>query len=97
MASPRTTAAKTTPLKRHRRRLKRRGILRVEVCVAAEDADLVRGVAGALADPERAGAARALLRAQFAPPAGLKALLAAAPLDGIDLERSRDTGRDVAL
>ena len=35
----------------------------------------------------------------FATPArvSLKALLAAAPLDGIDLERSRDPGRDVDL
>ena len=28
---------------------------------------------------------------------GLKALLAAAPLEGIELKRSRDIGRDVAL
>jgi hypothetical protein len=27
---------------------------------------------------------------------GLKALLASAPLDGIDLDRGRDLGRDVA-
>ena len=32
-----------------------------------------------------------------AEPADLKALIAAAPLDGVDLGRSRDTGRDVEL
>jgi len=39
------------------------------------------------------------LRQRFAEPpkVSLKALLASAPLDGIDLERSRDAGRDVDL
>jgi hypothetical protein len=42
---------------------------------------------------------RALLRKRFAAkqPNGLKALLAAAPLDGIDLTREQDFGRDVDL
>ena len=42
---------------------------------------------------------RALLRRRFAAPRakGLKALLAAAPLEGIDLERARDTGRPLDL
>ena len=40
-----------------------------------------------------------LLRKRFvgSPRVSLKALLAAAPLDGIDLERDRDPGRDVDL
>ena len=56
-------------------------------------------VAGALADPHQASDARALLRERFGPPApkGLKALLANAPLEGIDLDRSRDTGRTFVL
>ena len=64
-----------------------------------EDAGLVRGVAGVLTDPERAAEARALLRAHFAPssPKGLKALLASAPLEDIELDRPRNTGRDVDL
>jgi hypothetical protein len=39
------------------------------------------------------------LRERFGafPARGLKALLAAAPLEGIDLTRERDVGRDVAL
>jgi hypothetical protein len=79
--------------------MERRGFVRVEVRVRKEDAGLVRGIARALADPERATEARALLRAHFQPPstAGLKALLTSAPLDGIDLDRLRDTGRDVDL
>jgi hypothetical protein len=94
MASP-----TLTPIERHRRRIKRRGIVRVEVQVRREDAALVRRIAGALADPARSAAARALLRSEFlAPePKGLKALLAASPLEGVDLERQRDTGRTVKL
>ncbi len=44
-------------------------------------------------------ASRALLRQRFVEPVGLslKALLASAPLEGIDLDRSRDLGRDVDL
>lgn len=86
-------------LAEHRQRLRNRGLQRVEVQVPGEDAALLRAVATALADPDRAAAARAVLQARFAPaPArSLKELLAAAPLDGIDLERSGDTGRPVAL
>lgn len=83
----------------YRRRLKRRGVVRLEVHVRRDDAPLVRGVVKALADPEREGEARALLRERFAQgkAKGLKALLASAPLEGIDLGRDRDYGRDVKL
>jgi hypothetical protein len=82
-----------------RRRLKRRGVVRVEVHVRKDDAALVRGVARALSDPAREAEARAMLRERFgaAKAKGLKALLAGAPLEGIDLTRERDLGRDVAL
>jgi hypothetical protein len=93
------STAKGKSLSAYRRRMKRRGIVRLEVNVRKEDAPLVRGVVKALGDPEREVEARALLRKRFgaAKPAGLKALLAAAPLDGIDLARVRDFGRDVDL
>lgn len=80
-----------------RQRMKRRGMVRVEVQVRKEDAGLVRGVAASLADPEREAETRRLLREQVSghPAGGLKALLEAAPLEGIELERARDTGRDV--
>lgn len=83
----------------HRARKERQGFVRVEVSVRKEDANLVRRVASALSDPSRQGQARKLLRQGFAEPpkVSLKALLASAPLDGIDLDRSRDPGRDVDL
>ena len=45
----------------HRRRLRSRGLQRVEVKVRSEDAPLVRAVAAALIDPDQASDARALL------------------------------------
>jgi hypothetical protein len=83
----------------YRRRLKRRGVVRLEVHVRKADAALLRGVVEALADPVRELEARATLRARFAagPAKGLKALLAAAPLEGIDLDRAADPARDVEL
>ncbi len=86
-----------TPLETFRGRQKRRGVVRVEVQVRKEDVALVRSVAQALGDPGRAAETRSLLRARFATPnpVGLKALLASAPLDGIELERPRDLGRPV--
>jgi hypothetical protein len=88
-----------SPINRHRERRAGQGFVRVEVSVRKQDAGLVRDVAAALADPSRERTARQLLRQSFAEAsgAGLKALLASAPLDGIDLERSRDVGRDVDL
>ena len=93
------TSRKRTPLSSYRQRLKRRGVIRLEVHVRKDDAALVRGVMKALADPERGGEARALLREHFGAgkAEGLKALLASAPLGGIDLGRDRDSARDVRL
>jgi hypothetical protein len=86
-------------LSAYRRRQKQRGVMRLEVHVSKDDASLIRGVAKALSDPARAVEARALLRERFGvlEAKGLKELLAAAPLEGIDLARERDLGRDVAL
>ena len=77
----------------------RQGFVRVEVSVRKEDAGLVRRVAAALCDPSREAEARRLLRQRLVEPAkvSLKALLASAPLDGIDLDRSPAPGRDVEL
>jgi hypothetical protein len=93
------SAAQKKALLAHRRRLKRGGFKRLEIKVRKSDAALVRGVAQALNDPAREAGARALLQKQFGPgPArGLKALLAAAPLEGIDLTREPESERDVAL
>lgn len=99
LTKPDASHVTPSPVTRWRKRRQRQGFVRVEVQVRKEDANLVREVASALADPARAEGARALLRESFASArkGGLKALLAAAPLEGIELERSRDVGRDVAL
>jgi len=67
--------------------------------VRAEDVPLVRGVVEALADPQRAGETRALLRDRVSGPraSGLKEWLASAPFEGIELSRDRDVGRDIDL
>lgn len=93
-----TSKAKSS-LAKHRARMERQGFVRVEVNVRQEDASLVRCVASALSDPSRRAEARRLLRQRFVEPpkVSLKALLASAPLDGIDLDRGRDLGRDVDL
>jgi hypothetical protein len=79
--------------------MRRQGFVRVEVNVGKEDASLMRRVASALFDPLRQAAARRLLQRRFVDPpkVSLKVLLASAPLEGIDLDRSPVPGRDVDL
>ncbi len=88
-----------SPVAMHRSRMQRQGFVRVEVNVRKEDAGLVRCVASALADPSRQAEARRLIEQRLLKPPkmSLKGLLAAAPLDGIDLDRNADPGRDVDL
>jgi len=90
---------KRSSLAAHRAQMARRGFVRVEVRVRTEDAGLVRHVAAALSDPARQAEARAIIRRRFAelPKASLKALLASAPLEGVELDRSGDFGRNVDL
>lgn len=82
-----------------RKRLKQQGMARLEVKVRKDDAALVRNVVRALTTPEQEQRARTLLREHFGDGhiKGLKALLAAAPLEGIDLIRERDLGRAIDL
>ncbi len=86
-------------LARHRARKASHGYVRVELSLRQDDVALVRRVAAALSDSAQRTAARRLLHEHFATPPtqSLKALLAAAPLDGIDLTRDRDFGSDVDL
>lgn len=88
-----------TPVTAFRKRLRQKGMVRVEIHVREEDASLVRSVAKALGNPQMAAEARSILRARFATPPrpGLKSLLASAPLEGVDLERPRDMGREIKL
>ena len=91
--------ARKTPVTAFRKRLRQKGMVRVEIHVREEDASLVRSVAKALGDPQMAAETRSILRARFAtlPRPGLKALLTSAPLEGVDLERPRDMGREIEL
>lgn len=93
MASGRTLAVRG-----HRDRLKRGGWVRCEVKVRRDDVELIRAVVAALRDPDRHAAMRALLRDRLgAPrPRGFKELLASCPVD-IELDRSRDLGRDIEI
>ena len=83
----------------YRRRMRGKGFLRLEVQVRKEDAALIRSIVGALVDPALEAEARALLKERFSrpPTPGLKALLAAAPLEGIELKRPRARDRDIDL
>lgn len=88
-----------SPVTQWRKRRQRQGFVRVEVQVRKEDAGLVRDVATALGDPMREAETRALLREKIASAraGGLKALLAAAPLEGIEIDRPGDFGRETVL
>ena len=81
-ADAKQTQAKPTPP----------GIVAVEVRVREEHAGLMRDIAEALGDPARETATRDFLRAQTKPSKSgdLKALLEAAPLEGIPLDRPRE-------
>ena len=85
---------------RYRKRLEDRGLVRLEVQTATEDAPLIRQVARILRGaPAQADQMRAHLQQaiQTVPKPGLKKLLASAPLEGVDLTRQRDFDRDVDL
>ena len=75
--------------------MKRKDFVRLELQVPSDDAALLRRVARALGDSKHAKEIRILMQNHFARRRikGLKALLAAAPFEGLDLERARDTGR----
>ena len=83
----------------YRQRLRKLGMVRLEVHVNKSDVKLVREVVSALADPNSKVEMRALLRERFGADrsGGLKALLAGEPLECIELTRSRDFGRTVEL
>lgn len=83
-------------VKSYRLRRTRRGFTRVEVMVPTQDAPVIREVAKALNDPAQVTHMRALIRGRFAK-MDFKELLASAPLEGIDLTRPLDFGRDIEL
>ena len=96
---PKKSATKGSALQQFRARQKRDGMARLELQVRREDAGLMRHIARDLADPSRSAATRQALLAcinQNAP-SSLKDHLLSAPQDELDLRRSPDTGRSVAL
>jgi hypothetical protein len=86
-------------LRNHRRRLKEKGLKRVEVEATNSDASLIRQLARVLrAGGEKAEEARQLLIEIIASSEpGLKELLVSAPLEGTRVKRSRDTGCPIEL
>ena len=92
--------AQQEAVRTHRQRMKCRGVTRVELQTPREDAPLLREIARVLrGDPEQAARVRAQLARAIHPEPGpgLKQLLAAAPLEGIELTRQRDAGREIDL
>ncbi|MYH29286.1 MAG: hypothetical protein F4018_16540 [Acidobacteria bacterium] len=88
----------TLAVRGYRDRLKRGGWVRCEVKVRRDDVELIRTVATALRDPDRHAATRTLLRDRLGAcrPRGFKELLASCPVD-LDIDRSRDLGRDIEI
>lgn len=84
----------------YRKRQADAGLRRVEVMVPKGDRVLIRRVAATLQDEDdRSRELRQVLRGYVLPPpdGGLKQLLTAAPLEGVDLERSLDDRRAIDL
>ena len=94
------TPAQKKAVQEHRKRQAKKGIVRVEVNVPDSDRDLIRQTAANLrAGGEIAEQTRAALSSVLNPFEGmnLRELLEAAPLDELDLERSKETWRDIEL
>jgi hypothetical protein len=88
-------------VRRYRDRQKRKGIVRMEISVPEGDKPLIREIAANLrAGGELAKQTRSALCSLMNPWAGmnLKELIEnAPPLDELDLERSKETARDIDL
>ena len=95
-----TRPAQKRAVRTYRKRLKGRGLIRLEVETTKGDAALIRQVAKALrGDLIQATNVRGQLHRLLlaTPQSDLKALLASAPLEGVDVSRQQDTGREVDL
>jgi len=85
-------------VERHRKRQLEKGIVRMEINLPEKDKQLLKSVAASLrAGGQAAEEIRTALRSVVNPYEGMssKELLEAAPLEGVDLERSTETARDV--
>jgi hypothetical protein len=95
------TPAQKKAVQEHRKRQEKKGIVRMEVTVPDRDRELIRQTAANLrAGGDTAERIRTALSSVLNPYAGmnLKELLEnAPPLDELDLERSKETARDIDL
>lgn len=96
------TAAQRKAVANHRKRLKRQGLVRLEVLAPESDADLIRALAKALRDgSERAARIRARVRDAVGPDKKPSLLELLADPSGVDLDeyliRDRDFGRQTDL
>ena len=94
------TPSQKRAVQEHRKRQAKKGLIRMEVNVPDRDKELLKEIAanlragGVLADETRT----ALGKVQN-PYAGMnfKQLLEAAPIEGLEFERSRETAKDIDL
>ena len=94
------TPAQKKAVSNYRNRQKKQGFVRMEVNVPDTDRELVRQTAANLrAGGEIAEKTRLALSAVLNPyeEMNLKELIESAPLEGLDLERSKETWRDIDL
>jgi hypothetical protein len=91
-------ASQRKAVSRHRKRQKEKGMVRMEVSVPDSDRELIRQTAANLrAGGEIAEQTRAAINSIINPFAGmnLKELIEAMPLGELEIERSRETGREI--
>jgi len=94
------TPAQKKAVKKHRKRQAKKGFVRVEVNVPDSDRDLIRQTAANLrAGGDIAEQTRLALSSVLNPYEGmnLKELLENSPLGELELERSKETWRDIDL
>ncbi|MFC1695839.1 hypothetical protein ACFL1C_06920 [Pseudomonadota bacterium] len=91
-------ASQRKAVSRHRRRQKEKGMVRMEVSVPDSDRELIRQAAANLrAGGKIAEQTRAAMNSIINPFAGmnLKELIEAMPLGELEIERSKETGREI--
>jgi hypothetical protein len=83
---------------RHRERQQQKGIVRLEINVPEQDRSLLRAAAAELRSGGLvAGRVRQALQSVLAnsEPVSFKEFLESAPMEGVEFERSRDSGREI--
>ena len=87
-------------VERHRKRQQEKGMVRMEISVPESDKSLIKSIAAKLRDgSDEADDFRNTLKIALNQPHAMtfKEMLECAPLEGIDLERSKESWRDIEL